>query len=274
MGTGEDRAEETNRKSSRRKGRPPPSAPGTLLHPFQLVHARPQRLGNKHPSCKQLRAGVGSAIPTITRAPPWHPLHPGHRPPPRRVPKPRNSGDPGAAPTTRLQQPGAEGTTDSKELMTGLAAVGQGTRTVPGEHGLSRAASKKLLASVLLPRRTPEPTGSKALLCQVSPPRGQGGWRKGERMKPGLPYPKAQSPAISPGLRLGPRPRASFCGLRSARGRGDGTRRSRSQRGLQWAAGPPELCAAARGSGKLAGSAPGRGGPGAGGGGAGCRGGC
>lgn len=38
----------------------------------------------------------------------------------------------------------------------------------------------------------------------------------GNETKLGLPYPISQCPAISPGLRLGPQPRASFSSLRSA----------------------------------------------------------
>lgn len=43
-------------------------------------------------------------------------------------------------------------------------------------------------------------------------------------------------PAISPGLRLGPEPGASFCSLRSAPGRGDGIQGTSAlaARGLQW----------------------------------------
>lgn len=91
----------------------------------------------------------------------------------------------------------------------------------------------------------------------VSPPSGWGGVKKEarEKTKLELSYPKAQCPAISPGLCLGPHPRTWSCSLRSAPRAWDeilGTP-ALSARGRLWVrqlAGV--LRAAGRGSGKLA----------------------
>lgn len=59
----------------------------------------------------------------------------------------------------------------------------------------------------------------------------------GEETKLGLPYPVSQCPAISPGLRLGPQPWASFRFLQGApgvRGWDRGTAKL-AARSLQWA---------------------------------------
>lgn len=91
----------------------------------------------------------------------------------------------------------------------------------------------------------------------VSPPSGWSGVKKEarEKTKLELSYPKAQCPAISPGLSLGPQPRTWSCSLRSAPRAWDeilGTP-ALSARGRLWVrqlAGM--LRAAGRGSGKLA----------------------
>lgn len=138
-------------KKGQEEGEPPLSTPRRCL-------------GNKHPSCKQLWAGVETTIPTVTRATPWHSLHPGHRhPPPARL----NLGTRetrAAAPEMQLQKPGAEGARDSEELITGLATARAGEARGPQGAQPSEPGGRQETGAPSAPCRTPEPTGSEALL--------------------------------------------------------------------------------------------------------------
>lgn len=146
---------------------------------------------------------------------------------------------------------------------------GGGRRKVPRQLSSPNGVLEEAGAARWGPRSKAHPVQGAVLLSDPSSGGGGGGeWGKGwgqevEETKPGLPYPKAQCPAISPGLRLGPEPRASFCSLRSApgaRGRDTGHARARSPRSAVGPEAAGELCAAGQGSGKLARRARGGGG--------------
>jgi len=164
--------------------------------------------------------------------------------------------------------PEAERTRDSKELISGLAGgMGRGTAQGPpaAQQSKRRPGSSwsRSLGAALQSPPYPRCCSSKCSLLGGEREGGRVGAR-GRRNQAGcLSYPKAQCPAISPGLRLGPEPRASFCSLRSApgaRGRDTGHTRARSPRSAVGPEAAGELCAAGQGSGKLARRARGGGG--------------
>lgn len=139
---------------------------------------------------------------------------------------------------------------------------GRGRRKVPRQLQQSKRRPGRSEAARCGPRSKAHPVPGAVLPSDPSSGGGGGGGEWGrvggqevEETKPGLPYPKAQCPAISPGLRLGPEPGASFCSLpERPRDAGTGYRaHPRSQPAVcSGAGGCRELCAAGQGSGKLA----------------------
>lgn len=105
--------------------------------------------------------------------------------------------------------------------------MGQGTAQGPRQLS-SPNVLEEAGAARCGPRSKAHPVQGAVLLSDPSSGGGGGGEvgeglrQEVEETKPGLPYPKAQCPAISPGLRLGPEPGASFCSLGAPPGRGDG----------------------------------------------------